>query len=74
MRAADDQFAQALYQTVRRAFSRNLREALEAKEAVHADKVDVPQVCLLLCKTVNVGVSPTPHVRGRGGVYISCNV
>jgi DNA-binding GntR family transcriptional regulator len=39
MRQADDAFAQTLYQASRKAFARNLRDALDAKDAAHADKV-----------------------------------
>ncbi len=39
MRQADDSFAQGLYQTSRKNFARNLRDALEAKDAACAEKV-----------------------------------
>ncbi len=39
MRQADDNFAQAVYQTSRRAFARTLREALEAWDISTAEKV-----------------------------------
>jgi hypothetical protein len=39
LRQSDDAFAQSLYDTTRRAFVRNLREALDVKDAACADKV-----------------------------------
>ncbi|KAJ9530431.1 hypothetical protein QJQ45_000807 [Haematococcus lacustris] len=39
MRLADDEFAQGLYQTSRRAFTRNLQQALEAKDQLSAQKI-----------------------------------
>jgi len=49
MRQADDDFAQAVYQTSRRAFSRTLREALEAWDANTAAKVWSLRTCVCLC-------------------------
>jgi hypothetical protein len=45
MRQSDDDFAQAVYQTSRRAFARTLREALEAWDANHAAKVGESRLC-----------------------------
>ncbi len=39
LRQSDDAFAQGLYDTTRRAFVRNLRDALDAKDAACSDKV-----------------------------------
>lgn len=39
MRKHDDMFAQQLYQMTRRTFARNLKEALEAKDAWYKEKV-----------------------------------
>jgi len=45
MRQADDGFAAALWQASRRAFSRALREALEAWDASNAEKVRACRWC-----------------------------
>lgn len=39
MRTADDNFAQQIYQTTRLAFSKNLRTALEARDAWYREKL-----------------------------------